>query len=438
MAVSVLNTSGGTIGSGQATLQWSHTLHADADYALVGVRNSDNAGVVPSSVTIGGAPMQLAFEYQNPGTTADRYYVYWIPAEDLPAPGARTVIVTWASNTTDGVAGVSVCASGVAQEAPVGIVQANAMGVTDIDTSITTTTPDERIIQMLLLRTAVSVTPDSGQSTIYTGRAHTLTRVGPSTPGPQAMDVTLSGASSLGLSVLVPLLAADEGGGEEIPAEQAFAGVGAFAAGATVRRAASVSTVGAATFGATAAVRRAGQLDVVAAATFASEASVRRAAELGLGAIATFAAGASVRRAAQLDVTAIATLEVIASARRTASVGFVGAAVFVPAVSGAGVRASVAFVGSSALSASAHLAIAATVNLAGAGTLSVTTFSRRAAHVAFAGSATFRARVRTQALAQDLPAPVVSVVPARAYASLVAIPATATCEPARAPAYHLE
>jgi hypothetical protein len=399
MAVSVLNTSGGTIGSGQATLQWSHTLHADADYALVGVRNSDNAGVVPSSVTIGGAPMQLAFEYENPGTTADRYYVFWIPAEDLPAPGARTVVVTWASNTTDGVAGVSVCASGVAQEAPVGIVQANAMGVTDINTSITTTTPDERIIQMLLLRTALSVTPDSGQSTIYTGRAHTLTRVGPSTPGAQAMDVTLSGASSLGLSVLIPLLAAEEEEeGEEIPADQAFAGVGAFAAGATVRRAASVSAVGAATLGATAAVRR----------------------------------------AAQLDVTAIATLEAGASARRTASVGFAGAAVFAPTVSGAGVRASIGFVGSSALSASAHLAITGTVSVAGAGTLWVTTFGRRAAHVAFAGSATFRARVRTQALAQDLPAPVVSVVPARAHASLVAIPATATCEPARAPAYHLE
>lgn len=45
-----------------------------------------------------------------------------------------------------------------------------------------------------------------------------------------------------------------------------------------------------------------------------------------------------------------------------------------------------------------------------------------------------RARVLLQVMVQHLPAPVVSVVAVPAYV----IPATATCEPARAPAYLLE
>lgn len=418
MAVSVHNASGGTVGSGASALTWDHVLHADADYALVGVRNSANASVTPTGVTLGGEAMQFAFEYQDPDVTQDRCYVYWMPAADLPAPGTQAVVVSWASPTTDGVSGLAVCASGVAQEAPVGIVAAGARGITDVNASITTVEANQRIVQFLLLRSAVSVTPDSGQSTLYTGRSHALTRTGPSTPGAQAMDLTLSGTSTYGASILVPLIAASEGGGgSEIAADQSFGGAATLAVSATVRRTAGIAFAAAATANASATVRQAAASAFAGAATLEATACVRRASSATFTGTATFDASSGAVTSALAAFATGCSFSAVARVRRVAAMGFGGVATFGAAVT---------------------LRRGAGAGLSGAATWTASAHVRRAGAVAFSARVQWSARVIVPAVVSVDVRRVASLILPGHVASLAVASAPASLVPTFAPATLVE
>lgn len=112
MAVAYDATSKGTVGAGNSTLTFSHTITGANTILMVGVCLVQTNGAAISSATFNGVSMTAVYNYAPSGTRSLAYF-YLIN----PAGGAHNIVVTLTGNTDIAFGAVGVSYNGVSQAA---------------------------------------------------------------------------------------------------------------------------------------------------------------------------------------------------------------------------------------------------------------------------------------------------------------------------------
>ncbi len=201
-----------TTTTGRTSLSWSHTIGSGTDRVLVvgvAVEDANTTDANVTSVRYNGVALIAVpnSKINGGGTGIIQTQLFYLLNASLPAAGTFTVAVTF-QGAVDGIAAGAVSFAGVSQAAPQpAATHVDTSGADTISTSITATTSNAWIVDVVGSGNSGSFTPGSGQTerwdiaaSVMTGATSTkaLTAAGATT-----LSWSHSGANRLAHSLAV-------------------------------------------------------------------------------------------------------------------------------------------------------------------------------------------------------------------------------------------
>lgn len=158
-----------TTTTGRTSLSWTHTIGGGADRVLVvgvAVEDASTADANVTSVTFNGVALTAVpnSKRSGGGTGIIQTQLFYLLNANLGAAGARTVTITM-QGPVDGIVGGATSLAGASQSAPQSVTtNVDTSGADSISTSITTTSANAWVVDVVGSGNSGSFTAGSGQT----------------------------------------------------------------------------------------------------------------------------------------------------------------------------------------------------------------------------------------------------------------------------------